>query len=93
MEQYESISLVNVEVTQKTYGVGKVTEQDYNTIKVKFADVEKTFVISKRFSMRPTFENDSEIVEAYTQFEALNERKKNLTRQLQTLKKSFNKTL
>lgn len=93
MEQYESISLVNVEVTQKTYGVGKVTEQDYNTIKVKFADVEKTFVISKRFSMRPTFENDSEIVEAYTQFEALNERKKNLTRQLQTLEKSFNKTL
>ena len=66
IEQIKEISLINVEVSHKAYGIGVVVKQDVNKITVKFADCEKTFIIDKKYTMRPTFENDEETVEAFT---------------------------
>ena len=61
--QIGEISLLNVEVTQQAY---KVT--------VKFDSAEKIFVISKKYPVRPKFENDDETVEVFTEYENLNKR-------------------
>lgn len=68
LEPYESISLLNVEVFQTKYGKGIIIEHENERIKVKFEDEEKSFIINRRFAMRPTFENDKEIVDAYTEY-------------------------
>lgn len=70
-ETYADISLLNVQVTQKMYGIGTIIKQDVNKITVLFGDVEKVFVINKQFSARPTFEDDEEIVDAFTDYDNL----------------------
>lgn len=64
----EDISLLDVQVTSEQYGDGMVTAQDINKITVEFTDVKKSFVIDKKYTMRPRFENDDEIVEAFTNY-------------------------
>ncbi len=87
-EQYVDISLINVEVFQSTYGKGIVIAQQQNKITVQFDSCEKTFVINKKFLSRPKFENDTEIVEAFTEYAALCEQievlKKRLQRELES---------
>ena len=70
IDVYRSISLVGTQVHMKSLGVGIVVEQIVNRIRVRFGDVEKQFFVSKKFPMRPTFEDDAEIVEAMTEYEA-----------------------
>lgn len=62
------ISLINVEVTSKLYGVGMVIEHNLNTIRVQFSDVVKSFVLNTKYTQRPSFENDAEVVAAYTEY-------------------------
>ena len=66
----------------KSWGTGTVIQQNINMVKVRFGDAEKQFIISAKFPMRPTFEDDSEIVTAMTDYEAkmteLNSLKKKL---------------
>ncbi|MCD8142050.1 MAG: hypothetical protein LUD83_02020 [Clostridiales bacterium] len=85
LEDYESISLLNVEVTQRTYGTGTIIKQEKNRITVKFPDTEKQFIIHKKYAMRPTFENDAEIVEAFTAYDDLDRKKAALERQLHSV--------
>lgn len=85
LEPYESISLVNVTVNQTTYGIGVITKQNKNMITVQFSQIEKTFQIHKKFSMRPTFENDKEIVDAFTEYTEISEKIKQLQAQLKRL--------
>ena len=85
LEPYESISLVNVEVKQATYGTGVVIRQNINMITVRFSQVEKVFQIHKKFTMRPTFENDEEIVEAFTEYADITEKKRLLSDKLNRL--------
>lgn len=49
MEEYGDISILNVEVNHKIYGVGTVVSQNANKITVVFPDAEKklNFVINK----------------------------------------------
>lgn len=54
----------------KGLGSGIVIQQDVNLIRVRFGNVEKQYFISKKFPMRPTFEDDAEIVDAMTEYEA-----------------------
>ena len=73
-EKYTYISLLNVEVNQATYGKGVVIAQQNNKVTVKFETCEKGFIINKKYPVRPTFENDTEIVEAFTEYDSLLEK-------------------
>ena len=85
MEQYDDISLIGVEITQSLYGKGTVVRQKANMVTVQFAEVEKTFVLGNKFPARPRFENDDEIVDAFTQFATLMEKLSSKQRELSTL--------
>ena len=86
MHPCEDISLIGVEVTSKQYGTGTVIDQKINQIRVKFADVEKSLVLDKKFTARPTFVNDEEIVTAFTEYAAAQEKLRMLYRRLETLR-------
>lgn len=70
LDVYRSINLVGTQVHMKSLGTGIVVEQSINRIRVRFAEVEKQYFVSKKFPMRPTFEDDGEIVEAMTEYES-----------------------
>jgi hypothetical protein len=82
MELFEEISLLGVEVTQKMYGVGTVIAQEGSKITVQFPEKTTAYIINKQFAMRPRFENDDEVVEAFTEFDRLKAQKKTLEQEL-----------
>lgn len=82
MELFEEISLLGVEVTQKMYGVGTVIAQEGSKITVQFPEKTTAYIINKQFAMRPRFENDDEVVEAFTEFDKLKAQKKKLEQEL-----------
>lgn len=71
--QFEGFSLLGVEVKQKTYGTGTIVWQQGSRIRVRFADFEKEFAINRKYAMRPTFEDDEDVVDAYTKLDSLEE--------------------
>ena len=81
LELYSSISLVNVKVTYKDNGEGLVIAQNGSTITVQFSDCIKRFVIDNKSFQRPSFEDDQEVVEAFTEYNRLVEEIKKLERQ------------
>ena len=89
-EQYQVISLNNVEVFSRDFGKGLVILQEYKnpyvTIKVKFADCDKSYQIHRTFTQRPTFENDEEIVNAFTEYADVTRRIKGLRAELEQLR-------
>ena len=85
IEPYTEISLLNVEVSHSKYGDGIIVGQNANRIMIRFADTEKVFVIHKKYAMRPTFENDAEVVEAFTIYADTMDEIENLKRQLKKL--------
>ena len=56
--------LLNVEVNSKKDGVGTVIEHDFNHIKVQFGNTIKKYDLDTKYRMRPSFENDVEVVNA-----------------------------
>lgn len=70
IDVYRSISLVGTQVQHKSWGTGTVIQQNINMVRVRFSETEKQFIISAKFPMRPTFEDDAEIVAAMTDYEA-----------------------
>ena len=83
--EFEEISLLGVEVTFPKYGTGTVIGQEVNKIKVRFPETEKEFVLDKAYTMRPTFENDDEIVETFTAYGHTHAEIMKLKRQLDAL--------
>lgn len=79
------ISLLGVQVTAKPYGTGTVIAQDRNTIKVRFDDAEKAYILDKKFVARPRFENDDEIISVFTEYGQKQEQIKRLRRELMIL--------
>lgn len=79
------IALNNVEVTSKQYGSGTVIEHELNKIKVQFSDVSKIFILDKKYPMRPTFENDVEVVAAYSEYATGVQKIESLKKQLEKL--------
>ena len=51
-------------------------------ITVHFPTVEKAFFLDEKYSARPSFENDKEIVAAFTEYERLLDRMKQIKREL-----------
>ena len=85
IEQINGISLLDVEVTQNMYGKGVIIAQQGNRITVKFEVGEKMFIISKKYPVRPKFENDTETVEAFTEYESLLQQIDSLNKQIAKL--------
>lgn len=85
MEPFEEISLIGVEVTQKTYGNGTVIAQEGSKITVQFPAKTTAYFINKQYTMRPRFENDEEIVEAFTELDNLKAQKAKLEKELEQL--------
>lgn len=81
----EDISLIGVQVTSNQYGVGIVVEQEINKISVQFEQVKKTFILDKKYAARPRFENDEEIVEAFTTYGRAKEEIKKLQARILSL--------
>ncbi len=81
----EDISLIGVQVTSPQYGVGTVVTQEVNKIEVRFSELKKTFVLSKKYPSRPRFEDDETIVEAFTGYGERMDRINSLRRQLERL--------
>lgn len=86
MAEIERISLLNVQVQHKQYGTGVVTGQKATTITVQFGDISKSFIINKKFPARPTFEDDADIVDAFTEYDDAAKRVQLLRRQLDAIK-------
>ena len=86
LDMYRSINLVGVQVNEKRYGVGTIVSQNANIIKVAFTGGEHSYLINKKYIMRPTFEDDVQIVEAMTEYEQKLANRKNLEKQLINLK-------
>ena len=81
----EEISLLDVQVTSKQYGIGTVIGQNADMIKVRFSDTEKSFVLNQKFTARPQFENDDEVVAIFTEYADKKEQIRKLNRQLAEL--------
>jgi len=79
---YEELSLTGVQVEFPKYGTGVVTSQTGNKITVQFPAVEKAFVLDEKYSARPSFENDKEIVAAFTEYGRLLDRMKQIKREM-----------
>lgn len=84
-DEFVDISLIGVQVTAAIYGIGTVIEQDMNKIKVRFDDVEKTYILDKKYAARPRFEDDDDIVSAFTEYGQAQEQIKRLQRELTAL--------
>lgn len=84
-DEYDEISLLGVEVTSLVYGVGTVIDQAVNKIKVKFSNIEKTFILDSKYAARPRFEDDEDIVSAFTEYGRIRERLKKLKQELAAL--------
>lgn len=84
-DDFVELSLIDVQVTTAQYGVGTVIEQDVNKIKVRFGEIEKSFILDKKYVSRPRFEDDEEIVSAFTEYGELQKEIQRLKRELDTL--------
>ena len=84
-DEYSEISLVGVQVSTDKYGLGIVIDQEINKIKVSFADVEKIYILDKKYAARPRFEDDEIIVSAFTEYGQKQEQIKQLKHKLVTL--------
>lgn len=82
------ISLIGVNVSSSQYGVGTVVAQEINTIYVQFEHEKKIFILDKKFPARPRFENDDEIVSAFSDYGQAQDRIKKLKSQLEALQNS-----
>ena len=84
-DEYSDISLIGVQVTATPYGIGTVIEQDINMVKVRFAGVEKSYILDEKYVARPRFEDDEEIVSAFTEYGRTLEKINQLKRELSML--------
>lgn len=62
----ELVSLIGTEVTFSNYGTGIVIKQNENQISVRFGELIKSFNIHRQYPQRPTFADDEQIVELFS---------------------------
>ena len=79
----KDIVLVGVQVNDKVTGaVGTIIEQEINKITVQYEAGVKVYFINKKYFSRPRFEDDEEIVQAFTEYDEKNEKIEALRREL-----------
>lgn len=76
------ISLLDVQVNTPQYGFGRVISQNGSTITVQFDDLKKSYILDKKYTSRPQFENADEVVAAFSEYNRAQERIKLLNIQL-----------
>ncbi len=86
-DEFEDISLIGVQVTTSLHGVGTVIGQEKNKIIVRFSETEKKYVLDSRYTSRPRFEDDEEIVSAFTEYGRAQEELTRLQRELASLQR------
>ena len=82
------LSIITDHVSPVSYthlGGGMVTEHNLNTIRVRFPGATKTFILDAKFPQRPTFENDADVVAAYTEYTSISGKIEKLEKQLKQL--------
>lgn len=69
-ELFLQTSYVSQKVQHKVFGEGVIVEQKEDIIKVSFfkTGVQKAFVMHRKFTNRPIFENDQETITAFSEF-------------------------
>ena len=85
-KSYANISLLNVQVSMPGLGNGVVINQKENRITVKFESCTKDYCISRKYFVRPVFENNEEILDAFTEYEKILSEIKTLKNRIKTLK-------
>lgn len=81
------IDLLSVEVSSKDYGLGTIIAHKQNTITVEFSGLTKAYILDKMYPMRPIFENDTEVVAAYSEYFAISKKVEQLNKRLEMLLK------
>ena len=81
----KDISLIGMRVTSDKYGVGTVVAQDINKISVSFESIHKSFILDRKFSARPRFEDDAAVVDAFTEYTQAQERLQRIRNELARL--------
>ena len=70
IEPCKDIILIGVQVSDKITGaIGTIIAQKINQITVQYETGTKTYFINKKYISRPRFEDDEEIVEAFTEYD------------------------
>ena len=85
VDDCEDISLIGVEVSSKQYGIGTVVGQEVNKIVVQFENSKNTFILDESQPMRPRFEDDETVIQAFTAYGRRQKSIANLKRQLDFL--------
>ena len=62
-----------------------MVEQDVNRITVAFSDAQKSFILNRKYSLRPRFENDLEIVSLFTKYDEAHDKIRMLEKQIDRL--------
>lgn len=88
LDAYRELDLVGTEVYHKQYGKGTVISQKDCCVQVSFGDLEKGFEINRKYIHRPKFEDDAQIVDAFTAFSAKLVELKTFQQQLNLLLKN-----
>ena len=86
IQDFVEIDLAGVQVTSGRYGIGNVISQTGNQITVKFENGVRTFVLDEKYAARPRFEDDEQIVSAFTQYGRVKERIKKIQKELASLR-------
>ena len=70
IEPCKEIVLIGVQVSDKMTGaIGTIIAQEINKVTVQYETGSKTYFINKKYISRPRFEDDEEIVEAFTEYD------------------------
>lgn len=86
MKPCEDIVLIGVQVSDKKTGaIGTVVKQNVNRITVQYETCKTDYFINKKYISRPQFEDDEEIVEAFTEYDNKKAKRDVLYRKLKTL--------
>lgn len=70
IEPCKDIVLIGVQVSDKMTGaIGTIIAQEINKVTVQYETGTKTYFINKKYISRPRFEDDDEIVDAFTEYD------------------------
>lgn len=67
------------------YSIGTVVSQNASTIAVQFSEEKKSYILEKKYTARPLFENADIVVAVFTEYNAAKERLKALRRKLSSI--------
>lgn len=87
VDSFKDIVLIGVQVIDKSTGaIGTIVAQEINQVTVQYEPGSKVYFINKKYTARPRFEDDEEIVEAFTEYDEKKSKLDTLYKELARLK-------